>query len=132
MKKFERQLDEYIKYCENVRRMSEQTIHGKKWVCKSLLDSIKINSIEEITNQQINEWVMEQTARGCTGRTVNTRLTTLIAMLHYFQDMGVAMPNCKIRFIVKQKEQPPRRVHYTKEQIGQVLRYADRPDVAAY
>ena len=106
--------------------MSEQTIHGKKWVCKSLLDSIKINSIEEITNQQINEWVMEQTARGCTGRTVNTRLTTIIAMLHYFQDMGVVMPKCKIRFIVKQKEQPPRRVHYTKEQIDQVLRYADR------
>lgn len=126
MKKFERQLDEYIKYCENVRRMSEQTIHGKKWVCKSLLDSIKINSIEEITNQQINEWIMEQTARGCSGRTVNTRLTTLIAMLRYFQDMGVVMPNCKIRFIVKQKEQPPRRVHYSKEQIDQVLRFADR------
>ena len=126
MKKIEKQLNEYIDYCENVRRMSAQTIHGKKWVCKSLLESVKINSIEELTNQHINEWVMEQTARGCSGRTVNTRLVCLIAMLRYFQDMGVVMPNCKIRFIVKQKEMPPRRVHYTKEQIEQVLKFADR------
>lgn len=125
MTKFEKQLDEYIKYCENVRRMSEQTIHGKKWVCKSLLESIKINSIEELTNQQVNEWILEQTARGCSGRTVNSRLVTLIAMIRYFQDMGVSMPKLKLRFIMKQKEQPPRRVYYTKEQIEQVLKFAD-------
>lgn len=126
MTKFEKQLDEYIKYCENVRRMSEQTIHGKKWVCKSLLESIKINSIEELTNQQVNEWILEQTARGCSGRTVNSRLVTLIAMIRYFQDMGVIMPKLKLRFIMKQKEQPPRRVYYTKDQIEQVLKFADR------
>jgi len=106
--------------------MSEQTIHGKKWVCKSLLESIKINSIEELTNQQVNEWILEQTARGCSGRTVNSRLVTLIAMIRYFQDMGVIMPKLKLRFIMKQKEQPPRRVYYTKDQIEQVLKFADR------
>lgn len=126
MRKFEKQLNEYIEYCENVRRMSPQTIHGKKWVCKSLLESVKIGSIEELTNQHVNDWIMEQTARGCTGRTVNTRIVALKAMVRYFQDMGVAMPDLKSRFIIKQKEQPPRRVHYTKQQIDQVLRFADR------
>lgn len=126
MSKFEKQLDEYIEYCQKVRRMTPQTIHGKRWVCNSILDSIKINSIEELTNQQVNDWIMEQTARGCSGRTVNTRIVCLKAMIRYFQDMGVSMPSLKPGFIVKQKELPPRRVYYTKDQIDQVLRYADR------
>lgn len=126
MTKFEEQLNEYLDYCENVRRMSPQTIHGKKWVCASLLESIKINSIEELTNQQVNDWITEQTARGCSGRTVNNRIVHLKAIVRYFQDMGVIMPNLKSRFIIKQKELPPRRVYYTKEQIEQVLKFADR------
>ena len=125
MKKIEKQLDEYFNYCDKVRRMSQQTMQGREWTCRSLVESAKINSLEEITNQQINEWVMEQTARGCCGRTVNTRLAIAIAMLRYFQDMGVSMPKLKIRLIAKQKEQPPHRVYYKREQIDQVLRYAD-------
>lgn len=126
MRKLEQQLNEYLEYCRNVRRMSLQTIHGKQWVCKSLLESTKVRCMEEMTNQDINEWIMEQTARGCCGRTVNNRIVHLKAMIRYFQDMGVVMPKLKSRFIVKQKEMPPRRVYYTKEQITQVLRFADR------
>ena len=128
MKKIEKQVQEYIDYCENVRRMSAQTMHGRKWVYKSLLESAKINSIEDITNQHINDWILEQTARGCSGRTINTRIATVIAMLRYFQDMGVNMPKIKLRLIMKQKEAPANRVYYTKEQIEQVLRYANGLD----
>lgn len=120
-----KQIEEYISYCENVRRMSEQTMHGKKWVCKSILESIKINDLSELSNQHINEWIAEQTARGCSGRTINGRLVNLVAMIRYFQDMGMSFPNLKLRLIVKCKEQPPRRVYYTREQINQVLKYAD-------
>lgn len=125
MRKIEQQLDEYIEYCKEVRRMSDQTIHGKRWICKNLLESVDINSIEELSNKHINDWVKEQTARGCSGRTVNGRLVNVVAMIRYFQDMGVQMPELKLRFIIKQKETPPHRVHYSKSQIEQVLRYAD-------
>jgi len=126
MTKFEEQLNEYLDYCKNIRRMSPQTIHGRKWISRSLLESVKINSIEEISNQHINDWIAEQTARGCSGRTVNSRLTAVVAMLRYFHDMGIATPNLRMRLLIKQKEMPPRRVYYSKEQIEQVLRYADR------
>ena len=39
--------------------------------------------------------------------------------------MGISFPKLKLRLIIKCKEQPPRRVYYTREQIEQVLRYAD-------
>ena len=128
MKKIEQQFKEYLDYCQDIRRMSEQTLHGKRWICKNLLesDSMQINCIEELTNKHINDWVKEQTARGCSGRTVNNRLVHLVAMVRYFQDMGVSISGLKLRFIKKQPETPLHRVHYSKEQLDQVLRCADR------
>lgn len=125
LKSIDKQIDEYLNYCENVRRMSEQTLHGKRWICREFLKTIKIDSLSELLNKHINEWIAEQTARGCSGRTINSRLVNLVAMLRYFQDMGISFPKLKLRLIIKCKEQPPRRVYYTREQIEQVLRYAD-------
>ena len=125
LKSIDKQIDEYLNYCENVRRMSEQTLHGKRWICREFLKTIKIDSLSELSNKHINEWIAEQTARGCSGRTINSRLVNLVAMLRYFQDMGASFPKLKLRLIIKCKEQPPRRVYYTREQIEQVLRYAD-------
>ena len=125
LKSIDKQIDEYLNYCENVRRMSEQTLHSKRWICREFLKAIKISSLSELSNKHINEWIEEQTARGCSGRTINSRLVNLVAMLRYFQDMGISFPKLKLRLIVKCKEQPPRRVYYTREQIEQVLRYAD-------
>ena len=125
LKSIDMQIDEYLNYCENVRRMSEQTLHSKRWICREFLKTIKIDSLSELSNKHINEWIAEQTARGCSGRTINSRLVNLVAMLRYFQDMGASFPKLKLRLIIKCKEQPPRRVYYTREQIEQVLRYAD-------
>lgn len=125
IRQIDKQIDEYLNYCENVRRMSEQTLHSKRWICREFLKTIKINSLSELSNKHINEWIEEQTARGCSGRTINGRLVNLVAMLRYFQDMGISFPKLKLRLIIKCKEQPPRRVYYTREQIEQVLRYAD-------
>lgn len=125
LKSIDKQIDEYLNYCENVRHMSEQTLHSKRWICREFLKTIKIDSLSELSNKHINEWIAEQTARGCSGRTINSRLVNLVAMLRYFQDMGISFPKLKLRLIIKCKEQPPRRVYYTREQIEQVLRYAD-------
>ena len=121
----DKQIKEYLDYCENVRHMSEQTLHGKKWVYKNIKKSIKVGDLRELSNKHINKWVSEQTDRGCSGRTINNRLVNLVAMIRYFQDMGLSFPKLKLRLIIKCKEQPPRRVYYTKEQIEQVLKYAD-------
>ena len=125
IRQIDKQIDEYLNYCENVRRMSEQTLHSKRWICREFLKTIKIDSLGALSNKHINEWIAEQTARGCSGRTINSRLVNLVAMLRYFQDMGISFPKLKLRLIIKCKEQPPRRVYYTREQIEQVLRYAD-------
>lgn len=124
-KPIDKQIEEYLNYCLNVRRMSNQTIRCKVWVINYLIKSTKISDIRNLSNKHINNWIAEQTARGCAGRTVNTRIITIVAMIRYFQDMGLAFPKLKLRMVIKCKERPPRRVYYTREQIEQVLKYAD-------
>lgn len=118
----ERAFDEYLEYCEFTRRMSRQTLSAKRWVMRDFRTSVPASSLSEITTQQVNDWITEQARRGLNSRTINTRICHVVAMFRYFRDMGVEMPELKIRHIVKQKEtEPIRRVFYTREQIEQVL-----------
>lgn len=126
MKKIEKQFNEYIDYCKNIRLMSPQTIRGKRWTLSNFIENVDIVRVEDISNQAVMEWIQSQTARGCSGRTINARVAHLVAALRYFIDMGVSIPNLKLRLLVKAKEMPPRRTYYSKQQIDLVLRYADR------
>lgn len=126
MRKIEKQLEEYLVYCEKIRRMSRETLRNKRWTYNGLLGVIKIDDISQLSNKDINDWIISQTARGCTGRTINVRVAHLVAAVRYFQDMGVQFSDLNTRMIVKAKEMPPKRCCYSHYQIEQVLSYADR------
>ena len=119
--------NEYLEYCEFTRRMSQQTLSAKRWVMRDFRASVPAKTLGEITTQQVNDWIAAQARRGLNSRTINTRICHVVAMFRYFRDMGVEMPELKIRHIVKQKEtEPIRRVFYTREQIEQVLGYCNQ------
>lgn len=123
----EKQLEDYIRYCEKIRGMTPATMAGKRWLCRTLVKSKAFpNDIRQFSNRHINNWIAEQTERGCSGRTVNSRINSLVALLRYFLDMGTPIPRLKVRMIVRMNEQPPRRKFYTREQIRRVLRRCDK------
>lgn len=126
MRKIEKQFDEYLDYCVNIRMMSKETMKNKRWVLNELLRFIKIDDISDLSNKIINQWIVEQTKRGCNGRTINVRMAHLIAAIRYFQDMGIQFTKLNMRLLVKVKEMPPRRTYYTQEQIEKVLKYANK------
>lgn len=105
--------------------MSEQTMHGKTWICNSIISEIPINDITEINNQHIDDWIALQSSRGCSGRTINGRIANLVALLNYFLKTGSNIPDLNILNISKVKERPPRRNFYDRAAIEKVLRYAD-------
>lgn len=126
MRKIENQMNDYLDYCENVRQMSYHTIKNKRWCYQNFIKQSKLKCIEDVSNKQINEWMTSQKLKGCSGRTINSRLVHLKAMLQYFIDTGVAIPNLNIRLITKTNEMPPRRVYYSQQQIDGVLALADQ------
>lgn len=126
MRKIDKQIKEYLNYCENIRRMSNDTLRNKRWALKWMVDATKIDDFSKLSNDNLNKWIMEQTARGCSGRTINVRISNILAAVSYFKDMGVSFNDLNTRMVLKAKEMPPKRCYYTKEQIERVLSYADR------
>lgn len=119
------QLTNYYKYCER-RRMSPKTMQWKTYCINRFVKFSKITCLEDITNQQVDDWIDSMIARDNTGRTINLHLYQLQAMLKWQRDDNVIMPNLKLSRIAMQKEVPPRKVFFTREEINKALSMADR------
>lgn len=125
MRKIEKQVEEYLIYCRDIRFMSIQTLHNKTWALNNFLDSIDVSEVELITNEDVDNWIKSQTIRGCSGQTVNCRVSDFVAMVRYFLDRGVMIPGLNLGLIKRIKGRPTERVFYSKEQIDKVLKDAD-------
>ena len=119
-KPIHRQLNEYLDYCANVRQMSRMTLHAKESALRFFMVESKCNDLQELTNKKFDNFIKAELERGIAARTINMRTAHIIAMVKYFREMGLDIP-LRIPLIVKLKEQPARRVHYTREQINKVL-----------
>lgn len=120
------QLTSYYQFCEHTCRMSKTTMSVKTNAINYFVSFAGIKSLENIDNQMIYGWVDYMSSRGNTGRSINNRLRQLRVMLRWQRDDNVLMPNLKISRIVMQKEVPPRKVFFTREQINSALALADR------
>ena len=126
MKIIEKQLDEYMDWCQHVKMVTNSTIRCKRWTYKNFLESIELDDLTKITNNDINVWIANQTRRGCCGRSANVRVSHLLAAIRYFEDEGVVFSGLDRKNVSRAKELPARRNYYTQDQIDLALSFADR------
>lgn len=119
-----RQLSNYYHYCEQICAMSEQTMATKIHHINYFVKFARLSRLEDISNQQIYDWIDYQKSRGNSGRSINNRLAQLRVMLRWQRDDNIMMPNLKIARIAMQKELPPRKNYFSREEIHEVLTYA--------
>ncbi len=96
--------------------------------CEILRTSVPA-SLSEITARQVNDWITEQARRGLNSQDYQypARICHVVAMFRYFRDMGVEMPELKIRHIVRQKRPSRFAAFSTREsKIEQVLGYCNQ------
>jgi integrase/recombinase XerC len=123
MKTIQKQVDEYLNYCRYVRNMTDQTMQSKEYVFSKFIKETSISDFKELTNKRLNEWVEYQLKSGVGGRTINTRVSHVVAFSKYLRDMDYEV-TLRYTLIQKVKEDPPRRLHYTREQIEHVKSHA--------
>lgn len=123
-KPIHKQLNEYLDYCANVRQMSRMTMHAKESALRFFMVESRCDDLQELTNKKFDNFIKGEIERGIAARTINMRTAHVIALVKYYREMGMSIP-LRIPLIVKLKEQPARRVHYTAEQIKQVLEQCD-------
>lgn len=124
MRKIEKQFEDYVDWCENVALMSPNTVQGKRWFVSEMLGEVNADSLEELSNKDINDWIRSQGKRGCSGVTINNRIEHLKAALKYFNAVGIYTPNLNMIMVSKVPQMPPKRKYYTEEQIQHVLSMA--------
>lgn len=120
------QLYNYYYYCDKRCRFSPVTMDFKTRNINYFVQFSRLTRLEDITNDMIDEWVAYQVSRDNSGRTINHRLYQMKVMLKWQRDDNVIMPNVKISRISMQREDPPRKRYFTREQIDKALSFADR------
>lgn len=128
MKPIDDQVEEYLDYCQNVRRFTEQTMKSKSYILHEFAKLRMVDDMQDLTNRDLHKWVAMQldgtiTGNKVGGRTVNTRMSHMIAFCKWLRDMDYRI-QVKIALIEKAEEDPPRRHFFTRKEIERVKRRA--------
>ena len=125
-RKLEQQIESYLDYCQNVRRMTKASIETRTWTLHNFLKmNPRLKKVEDITTQTLIDYASSFSKRRRSGKTINSRMSELIPFIRYYQEMGVATPKLNLHLVQKAKEDPPRRNHFTRQQIEQALEFAN-------
>ena len=124
MKRIEREVGEYLWYCEKVRNMSRHTLTQKENVLKRFVEVTGVEGLSGITNEVLNRWVAHETERGIRQTSLNAYNGVVMAMIRYFREFGVAIPvNLALVGQVRGERMP--RKFYTAEEVERVILAAD-------
>ena len=124
MKKIDMQIEEYLQYCERVRRMSVTTMSQKRNVLERFAMVSELRRIEDLTNEIFNRWVELEVERGINASSVNAYIAVVVAMVRYCREKGLVVP-INLSLVVKLKESKSRRRFYMEEEVDEVVKRAD-------
>ena len=118
MKKIEKQIEEYLTWCRDVRKLSPVTLERRKVFFRQFMRGIPAQSVSQISNRMIDDWI----SRGnWTGSTANEYVVEIKTMLRWFERRGMKLRKINFGQITRVKETPKRKVFYVREQINDVL-----------
>ena len=121
-----KQLFTFYEYTDQVLSRTDDTMATKTHSINNFVKFSGLTRLEDITNQQIYDWVKWHKERKNKARSINTYLYQLVAMLKWQKDENIEMPNLKLSRISFQKEAPARKKWFTRQQIKLALLYADQ------
>lgn len=119
-------IQEYLEFSLNAKRIKPGTFTRVRSDFRGLtraIDSSKL--IGELTNADVDAWVIAQSLRGVSGRSINSRMGNFKAMIKWMKGMNIEIPNLRVSLLIKQPEKPPRRKCFTWSQVEQALNCAD-------
>ena len=120
MKNLTKKINDYLDYCENVKKMTFMSIKNKKNALDNFAIFVNFKRFELINNEDINSYIKYLSERGVSNNSINDYISRIIAMFKFHQDMG-EKTSLKILLIPKLDEEPRRKNYYAKEIIYEVI-----------
>lgn len=124
MKKIDKQIEEYLHYCEYVRRMSPVTIRTKRYVLRRFVATTELDDLRELSNEMFDGFVEMELKSGVSCCSVNAYSAVVVAMVRFYIESGMGIP-LKISMIKKLNGERTERKFYMAEEIERVLLVCD-------
>lgn len=124
MRKIEKEVEEYLFYCEKIRGMSHDTMVMKRNVLRRFLGVVKISEMREFSNSWFERWVAGERKRGVKPQSINLYNSVVISMVRYFKNLGVAVP-FNLNLVRNLKVKPAARKFYSFSEVYMVVERAD-------
>ena len=124
MKKIDKQIEEYLHYCEHVRRMSPVTIRTKRYVLRRFVATTELDDLRELSNEMFDGFVEMELKSGVSCCSVNAYSAVVVAMVRFCIESGMRIP-LKISMIKKLNGERTERKFYMAEEIERVLLVCD-------
>ena len=132
MREIEKQMLNYLAWCQNYRGYTKQTLNSKyyslklfkEWLCEEL----HISNAENITNEHLNIWVQkmkngEITGQKCNNNTLRKYITIIRVFIEFLQKTEqISKNNFNATYVRNLKPQPVRKNFFLRWQIDRVLR----------
>lgn len=124
--KFMRQVNRYLDHCRYERNFTKTTLNDKRRALLQFARLPQVKNLETIDTQLVLDWVKSQMRRGLKATTVNDRLKHLKAMVAYYLEDDMKIPNLNLRKLHRLTEEPSDKRAFEREVIYEALKYADR------
>ncbi len=126
MCEIEKQIEDYLWYCEKVRQMSEATLSQKRCVLTRFVNSTGITKLENLTNQVFDTWIAGELKQNVAKSTMNCYSSILVAMIRYYREVN-PKSNIPINLtlVTKLRITQTTRKYYSPEEIALVIKMSD-------
>lgn len=124
MRKIEKQINHYLTNCKEVRNLCPKTVDNYRDILTRLVADVPVNTISKVTNEMVEDFFKKQVWCGANS---NRNLTTVKTAFRYFDKHGVKL-SINLNALERAKEEPPRAVFYTRQEIDEVLESCDEFD----
>lgn len=126
----EKQVYQYIEWCQFIANFTEATIRSKRSYCWSFIEKMNIHDIKEITENEVNEWVRCRLSgdKGFSKISVNALRSEKIQIMAFLKWVHNTQGGTKIRFpyVVNPKPEPVNRKFYNSSEIDDMINRCKR------
>lgn len=124
MKLIYKQIEDYLSYCQKVRKMSEATLRAKRYILLRFANETNLKDLRKLSNFIYDSYTAKLLQNEASGRSINTYNATIITFVKYHKELGLTMP-FQPMLAQKLKETKVERKFYTEKEIAQVIKAAE-------
>lgn len=128
MKPIEHQVQDYLDWCEFIKKMTPDTMRTKRQALKRFMkENPSTTDLSQLTNWQLDEWRASFARAGRSGKTINNYSDHVVNCVRWLNKRKFVPVQLNFDIIDRAEEDDPEILIYTPEEIALALKHCRGP-----